>query len=158
MLSHSPLLDASNAQTSEQADAGVVLDHTWAPQASEIRFVRPILGFPHLQRFWLVEVEETGTLFRLRSAEPEDSTSFIVARAAALFADYAPLVSDSDADALGARDEDKIGCLLMVNAPEGSLSSATVNLRAPLLIDVETGAALQALTVDEWPTQAAMFR
>lgn len=107
----------------------------------------PLVGFPGLQRFGLARLDESGTVFDLRSLE-DSEVSFVVVPPALFFDDYAPEVGDAVVDQLRLRDADDALTLVMVTLGE-TLEDATANLRAPLVINQHTRRAMQTILDDQ---------
>lgn len=108
--------------------------------------VQPLLGFPESGRFALARLDETGVLCELRSVDQPD-LRFVVVPPAVFFPDYAPVVEDDVAEALGARDADDLLVLSMVTLGR-SPQEATANLLAPVLVNHRTRRAAQVLLED----------
>ncbi len=111
-----------------------------------IEFVEAIPGFPDATRFTLVRLDETGALCSLRSLDT-DGLQFLVVSAAEFHPEYAPEVSDDVVTALDIASADDVLVLLVVHAG-GSLSTTTVNLRAPLLVNLVNRHAAQVILDD----------
>jgi flagellar assembly factor FliW len=120
-----------------------------------IEMVRPLAGFPELQRFALARLVDDGTICDLRSLE-DPSVSFVVVPPAEFFGDYTPEVDEETVAPLDiAGVEDLL--LLSVVTLGAEPGDATVNLRAPLLVNHRNRRALQAILDDpELPMQAPL--
>jgi flagellar assembly factor FliW len=107
----------------------------------------PIPGFPGHRDYVLVPAELGGRLFWLQSMAP-DGPRFLVGRAGFFFPGYAPALPGAVCLELGLEDaaEAELYCLLTV--PEGNVSSATANLRAPLVVHPVTHRARQVVLLD----------
>jgi flagellar assembly factor FliW len=134
----------------------------------EIRFVRPVPGFPGLTRFVLVRLgddadddaddaaeDDTAVLYELRSLERPE-VCFMVAVPAAFFPDY-----DVELDAHACEDlglSDAGDALVLVVLTIGSDPSATTaNLLAPVVVNARTRAAAQViLSGSDWSVRAAV--
>jgi flagellar assembly factor FliW len=113
---------------------------------SVIELARPMPGFPEAQRFALEHLDEEGVLGSLRSLEHE-GLQFLVVPAAHFFPTYAPEVGDDVVADLGIEAVEEVLVLLVVHAGR-NLASTTVNLRAPLLVNVRTRRAAQVILDD----------
>lgn len=113
---------------------------------SVIELARPMPGFPQAQRFALEHLNEDRVLGALRSLEQE-GLRFLVVPAAQFFPAYAPEVGDDVVDELDIRAVEEVLVLLVVNAGR-TLASTTVNLRAPLLVNLRTRRAAQVILED----------
>lgn len=127
----------------------------------EIRFVRPVPGFPGLTRFVLVRLgdetddDDTAVLYELRSVQRPE-VCFMVAVPAAFFPDY-----DVELDAHACEDlglSDAGDALVLVVLTIGSDPSATTaNLLAPVVVNARTRAAAQViLSGSDWSVRAAV--
>jgi flagellar assembly factor FliW len=97
---------------------------------------------------------ETETRFRLTDREPllflESETnpelSFLLLPVALIDPDYRMAVSTEDRDAIGASDSSRLMCLAVVTAAEDS--PPTANLLAPVVVNLDSGRAVQAVRSD----------
>ena len=126
----------------------------------EIRFVRPVPGFPGLTRFVLVRLgddadDDTAVLYELRSLERPE-VCFMVAVPAAFFPDYDVELDAQSCEDLGLSDAGD--ALVLVVLTIGSDPSATTaNLLAPVVVNARTRAAAQViLSGSEWSVRAAV--
>jgi len=120
-----------------------------------IEFVSPMPGFPKHRDFVLVQMDDAGVLYSLRSViDPE--LRFLVVPPAPFFPDYAPEVPDEDIELLGVSDPDQLLLLLVITAGETAAGS-TANQLAPIIIDQSTRRALQVvLTGSDFPVRAGL--
>jgi flagellar assembly factor FliW len=97
---------------------------------------------------------ESETRFRLTDREPllflESETnpelSFLLLPVALIDPDYRMAVSTEDWDAIGAADSSRLMCLAVVTAAEDS--PPTANLLAPVVVNLDSGRAVQAVRSD----------
>lgn len=106
-----------------------------------LQFISPMPGFPHLRRFVLVQLDEEGALYSMRSLE-DPELRFLVAAPPVFFPDYSPEIDDELLRRLGTDDPSRLLILLVVTAAE-PVTEATANLLAPVVIDPETKYAMQ---------------
>jgi flagellar assembly factor FliW len=111
-----------------------------------IELVHPMPGFPDARRFALVPVDEHGLLRSLRSLDRE-GLEFLVVPPAGFHPTYAPEIDDETAAELELTSADQAFVLLVVHAGP-DLASTTVNLRAPIVVNIETSRAAQAILDD----------
>lgn len=109
---------------------------TLLPQAT-LNFVAPPPGLSPLTDFTLTPVTEE--LYSLR-AVASDGVRLFLLDPRPFFPDYAPRVSDEVLNDLGTTDP----AVFVVVRP-GNGDAPTANLLAPVLVDLETGAALQTI-------------
>jgi flagellar assembly factor FliW len=125
-----------------------------AEELPELRFSAPMPGLDGLTRFVLVRLDDTGALFSLRSLEAPD-VRLLVAAPWVCAPDYAPERDDDAGDELGlTRAEDAV-VLLVVHAG-ASLADSTVNLLAPVVVNVTTGRAAQVVLGADLPLRAPL--
>ena len=120
----------------------------------ELTLVGGLAGFPHAERYALVEVSATSPLFRLRSLEVSD-LEFLVVPPSVFFPDYAPEIDDVTAARLGLADaEDALLLLVLTLGTEPG--AATANLLAPLLINARNRQAAQVVVEGDYPLRAPL--
>lgn len=120
----------------------------------EIRFKGGLPGFPHHERFALVQWGDEGSPFSLlRSLDVED-LSFVVCPPALFFPDYAPVIHDDMAEALGitAADDAMVLTIVTVRRP---VTESTANLLGPLIVNVHDLVGAQAILDPERYSSAA---
>lgn len=119
-----------------------------------LEMVQPILGFPGARRFTIVDHHDS--LLRTFQSLDDAELRFLVLPPTVFFPDYAPVVSDQVVQDLGIDDVSDVLLLVLLSAPDG-LATATVNLRAPLVINVRTRQAAQVVLEDpELPLAAPL--
>jgi flagellar assembly factor FliW len=111
-----------------------------------IEFVHPMPGFPESQRFTLQPLDESGVLSALRSLDHAD-LQFLVVPPAGFHPSYAPEIEDESAAELGLTSAEQALVLLVVHAGP-DLASTTVNLRAPIVVNIATSRAAQVILED----------
>jgi len=111
-----------------------------------IELVRPMPGFPAARRFALQPLDETGVLSALRSLDVDD-LQFLVVPPGDFHPAYAPEIDDESAAELGLVSADDALVLLVVHAGR-DLASTTVNLRAPIVVNMVTSRATQVILDD----------
>lgn len=111
-----------------------------------LELVRPMVGFPDLHRFALARLVDDGLICDFRSLD-DPQVSFVVVPPGEFFDDYTPEIDDETVAALGVEQADDLLTLVLVTLGD-SAESATVNLRAPLLINHRNRRATQAILDD----------
>lgn len=120
-----------------------------------LELVRPMVGFPDLHRFALARLVDDGLICDLRSLD-DPQVSFVVVPPGEFFDDYTPEIDDETVSDLEVEHADDLLTLVLVTLGD-SAESATVNLRAPLLINHRTRRATQAILDDpELPMKAPL--
>jgi flagellar assembly factor FliW len=116
------------------------------PEFPVIEMSRPVPGFPQLDRFALVQLDEEGVLCALRSVDDPDMR-FLVVSAVSFFPDYAPVVDDATVEELGIESVDDVLVLVVLSAGS-SLADTTANLVAPILVNTRTLTGAQVILDD----------
>jgi flagellar assembly factor FliW len=111
-----------------------------------IELVHPMPGFPDAHRFALQPLDDTGVLSALRSLDRAD-LQFLVVPPGEFHPTYAPEIADETAAELGLGSADDALVLLVVHAG-ADLASTTVNLRAPIVVNIRTSRAAQVILDD----------
>lgn len=112
----------------------------------ELEFVGPVAGFPHARRFVLAELDPASLLRALRCID-EPGLRFLVLPPAPFFPEYEPEIGDDWADALEiSAAEDAL--VLVVVTPGATAAEATVNLLAPIVVNIATRRAAQVVLPD----------
>jgi flagellar assembly factor FliW len=122
--------------------------------SATLRFVAPLSGFDGLVLFELAPVSGADGLFALRSAEVKGLRLFVL-DASVHLPTYQPVISDDQRASLSLESADDAAVYVVVNPgnPE-----TTVNLVAPVVVNVRTGEAAQfILDGDDWPLRSPLI-
>ena len=114
-----------------------------AERVQELHFVEPLPGFDGQDSYTLSPIDPDGMLFSLRSVGNPD-VRFVLTPASVFFADFDPSRVGSMDPVLGS---DEVDVLLMLTLRTG-LADATANLRAPIVVAMSTGRAVQVILDD----------
>ncbi len=121
----------------------------------ELVFESPMPGLEHLSRFALVRLDDVGALFRLQSLE-DANVRLVVAAPWLCAPDYTPQLDDDTCATLDLRSGSD-AVLLLVVSPGETPAESTVNLLAPIVVNVGTGRAAQVvLTESVHPLRAPL--
>ncbi|GED33878.1 MULTISPECIES: flagellar assembly protein FliW [Brevibacillus] len=112
------------------------------PAASTVRFVRDIPGFSGIQHYKILEPAEGTPFYRLMPDSEE--FSFLLLHTFDYFGDYDFELPKQEQDLLQLNKESKILVFSIVNWGSG-LKAATVNLKAPIVVNPANGSALQII-------------
>ena len=121
-----------------------------APTVSSVQvltFAEPMLGFPGHRDYALVPADSSGLLFWLQSLAP-DGPRFLAVPAKQFFPDYAPVLPGAACAGLGLDDPADAQLYCLVSVPDGDVSAATANLRAPVVAAPATSRARQFVLLD----------
>ena len=110
-----------------------------------IEFVKPILGFDSLKKYCILNINKEKNLpfFILQSLEDE-RLCFIIADPNHFFKDYAAAVTEEEKELLSLKDKTDVILFVIVTVFK-DLYSSTVNLKAPVIINVKSRKAVQAV-------------
>jgi flagellar assembly factor FliW len=117
------------------------------PQLPLLTFTEPLPGFPRYRDYALVPADAGGTLYWLQSVA-SDGPRFLAVSAASFFPDYEPVLPAGACDELELADAAEASMFCLVTIPEGDVSAATANLRAPLVVNPVTRRARQLVLTD----------
>lgn len=119
---------------------------------SVITVHEPLAGFPDCHTYALVEhVRRDGSVspsvFWLQAVE-RPYQAFVVTDPWGVFPEYAPEISDADADDLGLTNFEDARVFAILTVPR-SPSEMTVNLRAPVVLNMAAMRAKQVVLLNE---------
>ena len=116
-----------------------------------VTFVKPILGFEEYSQFVMIMDQDIQGFAWLQSVQ-EKELCFIIANAA-LIDGYAPTIDKDTLEALGGEYTEM---WLMASIKEETIKT-TVNLKSPLLFNMNNFTAAQAVSEDDLPFRFALF-
>jgi flagellar assembly factor FliW len=116
-------------------------------QVQVLALAEPLPGFPQHRDYVLVPADAAGHLFWLQSVVPE-GPRFLAVSAASFFPDYAPTLPGVPCAELGLAEAADATLYCLVTVPDGDVSAATANLRAPLVVNPQTSRARQLVLTD----------
>jgi len=116
----------------------------------------PILGFPDLNDFVLISNDKSYPFLWFQSVQ-DANICFILVEPEIFFPDYKPELNKREAKILGAETLDEVKLFGIVVVPEQP-KNATVNLRAPLALNMEKKLAKQVILEDDkWQIKSPLF-
>ena len=104
-----------------------------SPELPVVHFADGIPGFPQIQEWALVRLDELSTVFDLHALDGS-GTRFVAVGSYSFFPDYAPEINDDIADQLELTSAEDALVLLIVNVG-ADLPSSTANLAAPVIVN-----------------------
>jgi flagellar assembly factor FliW len=107
----------------------------------------PLPGFPLHRDYALVPADADSRLYWLQSVAP-DGPRFLAVQTATFFPEYAPDLPGGLCAELDLDDAGQAGLFCLVTVPRGDPSAATVNLRAPIVVNPSAGRARQVVLAD----------
>lgn len=126
------------------------------PELPVIDLVDAMPGLPAMAKCVLVQLDDTGALYRLQSVLDPD-LRLLVAASPVFFADYAPEIDEETASTIGLEDAADALVLLVVTVG-GSAAESTANLLAPIVLNSRTRQAAQVLQASgDLPLQAPLI-
>ncbi len=121
-----------------------------------IHFPNGIVGFPELQDFALTHDSEQGDQGGIRWMQSVQEPSFAMPVVDPLVAkeDYNPTVEDDLLKIIGECEDPLV--LVTITVPS-DLTKMSVNLKAPLIINVDTKKAAQVILEDDYPVKFFIY-
>ena len=124
-----------------------------------IKMEKGMIGFPHLTHFALIFDEEKKEkkfkIMWLQSMDDGDIASPVV-DPITVKDDYQPSVSEEIIAPLGEMTGDNAYLLVTVTVPK-SIEEASVNLKAPIVINMATNKGAQVITEDDYPVKHKIY-
>ncbi len=113
-------------------------------------FENGLPGFEQLKKFVIVEQNnnEDNSFFRWLQSTEDPEISFIIMDVYKILPDYNPLVYDDDLNSLGDVSDDSLLIYNIVVIPK-TISRMSVNLKAPVVINLSTNKGMQMITKNE---------
>jgi len=112
----------------------------------EILFTEGVPGFEELKRYIMIEDEDVESPFCYLQSVEDGDISFIMMNPYDVKADYAPSIPKKCFEKLGNEADEHI--ILSIVAIPQDIQSATINLQAPLLINLNTRKGMQVILED----------
>ena len=124
-----------------------------------ITMERGMIGFPELTHFALIfDEEKKDKKFRIMWLQSMDDgdIAFPVADPLTVKEDYFPSVSEEILAPLGEMRENNTYILVTVTVPK-NVQDFSVNLKAPIVINIETNKGAQLITEDDYPVKYKVY-
>jgi len=117
----------------------------------------PILGFPDLNDFILISNDKSYPFLWFQSVQ-DPNICFILVEPDIFYPDYKPDLNKREAKILGAEENADIKLFGIVVVPDQP-KNATVNLRAPLALNMGKKLAKQVILEDDkWQIKTPLFK
>jgi flagellar assembly factor FliW len=121
--------------------------------SSVLEFSDGLLGFEDHRRFVLVSADESGAYCWVQSLD-NAALAFLAVVPSFFFDDYTPDVPEADVLALGIGETTATQVLCLVTLSDAGI---TANLLGPIVINLETRQARQAVLTDgHWTTRESL--
>lgn len=117
-------------------------------EAQNIEISEGILGFPDYTRYVLHPDPDNSSIFYWVQSLEDPQLAFPVLPAASVLKDYTPSCLDSDLAKIDAQSISDVGIFLIVTLRE-QINEISANLRGPLLVNLDTQRAIQAISNDD---------
>jgi len=112
-----------------------------------IEFKEGLPGFDHISRFSLLPNGKSDMFYWLQSVD-DPEIAFALLDMARFMPGYSPIIDRSELDGMGEYDPEKFAFYNIAVIPE-SIKCATVNLKAPVVINEETKQGRQVICENE---------
>ena len=116
------------------------------PEEKVIHFADGIPGFPGLERFLIVELQEDGAFQQLQSVDDPD-IAMIVCVPWLFFPEYAPVLTDAEQDELEIESSDDAVVFVPVSFDSAS-KQVFLNLLGPFVVNSTTRRGRQLVLTD----------
>ncbi|UCG61970.1 MAG: flagellar assembly protein FliW [Candidatus Zixiibacteriota bacterium] len=116
------------------------------PDNKIIKTEKPILGFEHLSRYCLIDVDELRPFLWMQSAD-DPAVAFLIVNPRVFFPDYKIEVNSKEIAELKVDRVESVETYVIVTLPEDP-SEMSVNLQGPILINTENNKAKQLILVN----------
>ena len=124
-----------------------------------ITMERGMIGFPNLTHFALIfDEEKKDRKFKIMWLQSMDDgdVAFPVADPIQIKDDYKPLVNEEIIAPLGEMTEENTYILVTVTVPK-KVEDFSVNLKAPIIINLSTNKGAQVITEDDYPVKYKIY-
>jgi len=113
-----------------------------------IFFPSGLPGFENVKKYILLGKQETDALFFWLQSVDDPGLAFVVTDPFLIHPDYYVDVDDEDIDEIGVKDSEQILTLAIANVPT-DIRDMTVNLKAPIVINMENNMGKQIIMKNE---------
>lgn len=124
-----------------------------------IKMEKGMIGFPDLTHFALIfDEEKKDKKFKIMWLQSMDDgdIAFPVADPLTVKEDYFPSVSEEILSPLGEISEENTYLLVTVTVPK-KVEDFSVNLKAPIVINMDTNKAAQIIAEDDYPVKFKVY-
>lgn len=128
------------------------------PENKIIVLENGMIGFPELKHFALIfdaDKEDGGKIKWLQSMDAPE-TAFPVMDPILVKEDYNPTINDEILNPLGELTDDNVFVLSTVTVPK-QIEKMSVNLKAPIVINADTGKGAQIIVEDNLPVKYMIY-
>ena len=119
-----------------------------------------MIGFPKLVHFALIFDEEKGlqsaSIMWLQSMDDPD-IAFPVMNPHVIKEDYTPNVNSEIIAPLGEMKDDSAFILVTVTVPKNNVKDFSINLKAPIVVNLDTMKGVQLIVEDDYPVKFKVY-
>ena len=115
--------------------------------SAPLSFSAGLPGFPDARNFVLVNNELAVQPFSIMRSIEDESLEFVVVPPQLFFPEYAPEIDDATIERIGVESPSDVLLLVLLTVGE-SVASITANLLGPIVVNIKTYAAAQAILVN----------
>ncbi|RKX43588.1 MAG: flagellar assembly protein FliW [Thermotogae bacterium] len=112
------------------------------PESEIFIFEEGIPGFSHLRKFAIISFEKSEPVKWLVSLEDE-TVAFPIVNPWLIRADYSVEISQQDMTSLEVVSQEQVAVWAILSFPSGNVEEATVNLLAPIVLNLKNNKAKQ---------------
>ena len=117
-----------------------------------------MIGFPELQKFTLIyDEEKNDSLIRWFQSMDDPQVAFPVIEPSRLFPSYTPTVDNSMLTSLGEMKDESVYLLNTITVPK-DIEKMAVNLKAPIVINIDTRKGCQLIVEDDYAVKRPIYR
>ncbi len=124
-------------------------------EESIVTFPTGLVGLPTHTRYVVFDVEEDSHYQWLQSIEDE-TLAVVIVPADVIQSDFSANISEESVTELEINDDDQVSISVIVTIPPGKPEQATVNLRAPIVVNLRTRRAKQIILHESIPLQVPL--
>lgn len=123
-----------------------------------IKFEQGIVGFPDLKHFALIFDAEKGEDAKIKWLQSMDEPTFAmpVMDPYRMAPEYRPSVNEETWQTLGEPTESNTFVLVTVTVPT-DITLISLNLKAPIIINMDTNKACQVIVEDDYPVKYKIY-
>jgi flagellar assembly factor FliW len=107
-----------------------------------------LIGFPTLTHFILLTPKPESPFRWMQSVE-DPATAFLLAEPLRFFSDYTPEISTSECEKLSLGEDTARLVYVTASIPTGNPAEMTVNLLAPIVLNIESRIGKQVILQDD---------
>ncbi len=116
------------------------------PDNKVIQTEKPILGFEHLRRYCLVDIEELRPFLWFQSVD-DPAVTFLIVNPRVFFPNYRIEVNSREIAELQVQKVEAVETYVIVTVPDDP-KEMSINLQGPILINTENNRAKQLILVN----------